>query len=364
MNKVLFTLFIIQSALFYSCGKKENSASPEYREIIHAVYASGKVLPQNHYQVFSKFPGYVIQVHVESGQVINAGAPLISIKNEMNEYSIANARNQYKLAEENADEKGSMMIALKQEVESARSKFLLDSINYIRNKSLIEKQAVSKSTFDQSETQYAISKHNYRRAAENFSVAKNRLQVEKLNAYNQLQSLISAKGDYDIHSLINGKIYDVNADPGGLVSSIKPLFDIGDASEYEAELEIDETDISFIKEGQKVVYSIDAYRDRNFSGVITRIYPKVNALTKTCRVTATFENPDSLSLFSGLSLEANIVIEEGKKALVIPREFVRSGNQVMVKGEDKPRTIVKGIEDLEYVEVISGIDEHVTLVRF
>ena len=39
------------------------------------------------------------------------------------------------------------------------------------------------------------------------------------------------------------------------------------------------------------------------------------------------------------------------------KEFVRNGNQVRLKGEDQTRTIRKGIEDLQFIEVLEGLSE-------
>ena len=86
-------------------------------------------------------------------------------------------------------------------------------------------------------------------------------------------------------------------------------------------------------------------------------------LTKSSRVKATFNLSPGVQLYTGMSAEANILISEKKNALVIPKEFVRNGNQVRLKGEDQPRTIRKGIEDLQFIEVLEGLSEQDILVK-
>jgi hypothetical protein len=56
-----------------------------------------------------------------------------------------------------------------------------------------------------------------------------------------------------------------------------------------------------------------------------------------------------------MSIESNIIIAEKKNILVIPREFLKPGNTVKVKGKDEAVKVTTGAEDLEYVEILSGI---------
>ena len=59
-----------------------------------------------------------------------------------------------------------------------------------------------------------------------------------------------------------------------------------------------------------------------------------------------------------MSVEANIIIEKRSNILVIPREYVFDFNKVKVKGKEESMVIKKGIEDLEYVEVLEGLSEN------
>jgi hypothetical protein len=80
-------------------------------------------------------------------------------------------------------------------------------------------------------------------------------------------------------------------------------------------------------------------------------------------VLAEISLPAAVVIFSGMSVEANIIITEKKSALVIPREFLIDNNKVKLKGNDTLTAVVKGAEDLEFVEIISGIDDKAELIR-
>jgi HlyD family secretion protein len=359
-NKIILPALFVFA--FTACSEKGDTVHPARKDITHAVYASGKLFPHNHYTVLSKFPGYVEQIFVKAGDTVIAGQPLIAIRNEANDFSIASARNLAALAKDNADENGSVLAVMKQEVAAAKSKYELDSLNFVRMVELWKNSATSKLNYDQCKTQFDASRALYVKAQENLYNSRERLKVESLNAENQLSALLSNKSDYRILSAISGKVYDVLPEIGDLVAPPMPLLEVGNAEGFETELAVDETDVSFLQEGLEVVYSIDAFHDKFFKGKIVAIYPRVNPASKTARVKATFVYENDVQLFSGMSVEANIVISEKKNAIVIPREFLKNG-KVKVKGDDNLREVKTGVSDLQFVEIISGISENNELLK-
>ena len=64
----------------------------------------------------------------------------------------------------------------------------------------------------------------------------------------------------------------------------------------------------------------------------------------------------------GTQLQANVRIGTEKKALLIPRKFVDFNDHVQVKGEQNKRKIKTKIVSNEWVQVLEGIDENVTLI--
>ena len=62
--------------------------------------------------------------------------------------------------------------------------------------------------------------------------------------------------------------------------------------------------------------------------------------------------------FSGLALEANIVIRQKEKALVIPKAALLPGDSLTIKTAEGIRKIkvVRGIETMDEVEIAEGLD--------
>ena len=349
----LFLFLIIVS----SCNRNKNVTTPVRKDLTQAVYASGKLYPMNDYKVYTKLPGYIEKIHVHVGDSVKLGQVLMTIKSEVSELNVNSAKNILDLARKNADDNSALMMALRQDVAGARSKYELDSSNFSRFTNLFKDNATSKLQLDQAKTQFEISKETYLKAFNTFLNTKDRLRTELQNAQIQYDAQVSNKNDYSVVSVMNGKVYDIIPKEGELVSNMVMLMEIGDGAMYEVELSVDETDISFLQKGQEIKFTVDAYKDKVFAGKVLEAYPRINQSNKTSKVVASIILDKSVVVYSGMSVEANIIIEEKKNTLVIPREYLVNGNQVKLSANDELRTIQKGAEDLEFVEILSGIDE-------
>jgi multidrug efflux pump subunit AcrA (membrane-fusion protein) len=345
------------SIALLSCKGGQETIHPEKRDLTQAVYASGKIFPKNDYKVSSRLPGYVQEILVRVGDTVSAGQPLLRIRSEISDINVEAAKNQYNLAASNASESGPVLNALKQEVSAAESKYLLDSTNYKRFENLLASKSASQLQFDQSKVQFESSRAAWTRVKYTYSSTRDRLRTEAQNAKLQLDAQTSNQGDYTIISAVSGKVYDIMPKIGDLVSPQIPLVEIGSATEFEVELSIDETDISLVVVGQEVLYEIDAYKDLPLTGKVLEIYPRISPGNKTAKIIASVSLSDSIVVYAGMSIESNIIVAEKKNILVIPREYLKAGNTVNVKGKDTPVNVTTGASDLEHIEITSGIAE-------
>lgn len=93
---------------------------------------------------------------------------------------------------------------------------------------------------------------------------------------------------------------------------------------------------------------------RCFEQQSLKFIPKKNERSQTFKIEAKFKDVPK-QLYPGLSGEANILIHEKEKALVIPRICLLDGNKVeTLNGTIEVTT---GLENLEYIEILSGLSE-------
>lgn len=356
-------VYVFMALTLFACKPKNNTTLPVRKNLTQAVYASGKIYPVNDYKVFTKFPGYVQKIHVKVGDQVKAGDPLITIKSEVNELATEAARNAADLALRNASPNSAYMNALKSDVAVARTKYELDSMNFVRYNNLNKENAISKVQFDQAKVQYEVSRQNYQKALNAYLNLKDKANTEAQNATLQYEAQNANKNEFVIVAEQSGRVYDIDTKVGELVNIQKPVMEIGDARLYQVELSIDETDISLIKAGQEVVYSVDAFKDKNFKGKIIEAYPRISASNKTSKVIANIEGLTENEIYSGMSAEANIIIAKKTNVLVIPREYLVDGNKVKLKEKGDTIKIKIGAEDLENVEVTDGLTETQEIIK-
>lgn len=362
MLRYSLTILIIAS-VFVSCKHTGGTITATRKDLTQAVYASGKIYPINDYKVVSKLPGYIEKIHVAVGDSIKIGQALVTIKSEVSTLNVDVAKNQLQLAEQNAGDNSPLLMALKQDVSAAKAKYELDSTNYARYTNLLKDNAASKAQFDQFKTQSEVSKQLFLKAANNYMTTRERVRTEYENAKLQYESQVSNKSDYVIASVVNGKIYDIVPKEGELVSSLNIIMEVGEINKYEVDLSVDETDVSLLKKGQDVVYVIDAYKDLILKGKVIETYPRINQVNKTSKIIASIELPATVNVYSGMSVEGNIIIAEKKNTLVIPREYLIDNKKVKLKSSDELKEVKKGAEDLQYVEIIEGLDETTEIVK-
>jgi multidrug efflux pump subunit AcrA (membrane-fusion protein) len=128
---------------------------------------------------------------------------------------------------------------------------------------------------------------------------------------------------------------------------------VGDASVFLLELQVDEYDISKIREGQSVLVSMDSYKGQVFKATVSKIYPTMNERSKSFSVEAVFLTQPPV-LYPNLTAEANIVIQEKKRALTIPVNYLVNDSTVLIS-KNKTRVVKTGLKDYQKVEILNGL---------
>lgn len=347
---------------FIACIDKSTITHPIRKDLVQAVYASGKIFPLNHVRIAAKTTGYVKRILVKSGDVVKAGSPLVLLSNPNSDVNIDIARSNLALSELNNQPDRNQLNAAMQEIRSAYSRYQLDSLNYQRYKNLWEKQITSRVNLDAAKTQSEVSYQSYEKAIDNYNALRTRSNTEVALARKQLQLQSNNKSDFVITAPMTGRVYDVPVKEGQLLTIGSQAVDFGDSTLFEAELDVDESDIGLVKTGQRVILNAEAYDHQPITSTVREIEPSVIQGNKTTRV-KTSVPPTGLTLFSGMTVEANIIIREKKNVLVIPAEFLNADNTVTLRSGKKRVPVKTGIRDVQYVEIESGIDETAEIVR-
>ncbi len=342
----LILLFIL------SCSKKQDKILPIERNLTESVYGSVTIQPESLYQAYAIVSGILDQNLVKEGDMVLKNQALIQIINNSPKLNTENAKFALELAKENYNGGAAILNSIEDEITAATLTFKNDSINYFRQKNLWEQNIGSKVLYDTKKLNYELASNNLKLLKSKYDRTKNELSTAVKQAENNyLNSLITTK-DFTVNSNMNGKVYALYKEPGELVTSMEPLASIGSANNFIIEMLIDEVDIVKISDNQEVLLVLDAYNERVFKAKVSKIYPKKDERNQTFLVEAVFVDPPKV-LYPGLSGEANIIIRKKDSALTIPKAYVIDGDKV--KTDNGLSTITTGLQNLEYVEVLSGI---------
>jgi Cu(I)/Ag(I) efflux system membrane fusion protein len=127
-----------------------------------------------------------------------------------------------------------------------------------------------------------------------------------------------------------------------------------------------ENEMRFLKEGQKIIATTEAYPEEEFVGKIIYVSPQVDVSSRTVRVRVGFLNEDE-KLKLDMFMNASIHIELDETIAVPQSAVISTGNRniVFVKKSEKvfePRNVTLGVSAENYVQILSGIEEGETVV--
>jgi multidrug efflux pump subunit AcrA (membrane-fusion protein) len=341
-----------------SCSKSEDKMLPELRNLTESVYSSVTIQPDSLYQAYAIVAGILDKNLVEENSVVLKDQALVQIINNAPELNTQNAKLSLELAKENYNGNAAILAGIKDQINAAILKYKNDSINFYRQKNLWEQKIGSKIDYDTKKLNYELSSNNLNTLQNNYNRTKNELLTSVKQAQNNYKTALISTKDFTVKSMINGKVYALYKEPGEIVTTMEPLASIGSATNFVIEMLVDEVDIVRISKNQKVIIHLDAYNGKVFTGKVSKIYPKKDERNQTFKVEAVFNMPPNI-LYPGLSGEANIIIATKDSVLTIPKAYVIDDNTV--KTDKGLVTIETGLQNLEFIEVLSGItkDTHI-----
>jgi len=199
----------------------------------------------------------------------------------------------------------------------------------------------SKASVDQAEAQVKYQKSTFERYKALIAkklIAQSDFDLAEYNYNNAMASLKNAKSVYDknrinlsyarIYSPIDGIILNRAVDEGQTVAAnfnTPTLFTIAnDLTQMQVEAKIDEADIGKIAMNQRVKFTVDAYPDLKFDGLVSEIrkQPVITSNVVTYTVIIKAPNPDT-KLMPGMTASTTIFVNEKVDIPVVPGKSLR-----------------------------------------
>lgn len=363
--------------------------------IIESVTASGKIYPETEVKISPEVSGEITFLEVQEGDSVYKGQILVKINPAI--YSSAVTQAAASVAESRARVKNSEQLTQQAKAQYEQSKSL-----YERNKKLYKGKVISTLEFEQAEASYLGSKASYEAAMASASGGTYGVQGANASlsqAYENLRRTTIVAPVSGILSQLKVKLGERVVGTAQMAGT--EMLTIANMSRIEVRVDVSETDIAKVKIGDTTVIAADAYRNRKFTGVVSKI-----AVSSTAAAAATTLSTDQVTNYTvhililqnsyqdmsnelqkgnfvfkpGMSSSVEIQTRKDANTLAVPvnavttREWSDSAKKVMDKsGADEIRQVVfvynkkdnkvsvrdvkTGIQDNEYIQITDGLKE-------
>jgi HlyD family secretion protein len=416
----LVVIVALLSFIFFIGKKKGWIGEPEglkvaveaarKRTIIETVSASGKVQPETEIKISADVSGEVVELLVKEGEKVKKGQLLLKIKPDL--YISAAERLEAALNTSKATSSNS-----KSRLLQAQSQFVNSEASFKRNEKLFEQKVISQQEFDAAKAQYEVAKAEITAAQQ--SVEGSEYNIKGAQA--ALKEAKDNLARTSIYSPVSGTVSKLNIESGERVVGTSQMagteiMRIANLNEMEVKVDVNESDIVRVSLNDTAEVEVDAYLGRKFKGIVTSIANSANSsVTMAVDQVTNFEvkvrilqesyldllkpeQPNLSPFRPGMSATVDIKTERAENVLTVPiqavttrvdstlnnpeektiRENQETGQEVdaggakkvkekkqdiqevvfvIETGKAKKLPVKTGIQDNEYIQILSGLKE-------
>lgn len=283
-------------AAYFSKNKKPAEAAPRFRveavdngNITQTVTATGTINPVALTNIGSQVSGTVSELNTDFNDRVKKGQVLLKL-----DPTIFNAQIR----------QGQAQLA------SARANLRLAQATHERNQTLVTQSFISPLALDQSRREVEVAQANIQLA-----------QAQLARAQADLDNSV-------IRSPIDGVIIKRTVDLGQTVAAsftTPTLFQIArDLTKMQIDTSVSEADVGALKEGQRALFVVDAYPDKEFDALTRQFRLAANVVQNvvTYNVVLDVDNTDEL-LKPGMTAQVRLLVGQRENVLRIPTAALR-----------------------------------------
>ncbi len=206
-------------------------------------------------------------------------------------------------------------------------------------KSLFQEGAISRQALDGTQTQYDVAKANFD----------------------------AARSAVELTTPIAGVVTSLNANIGDLTTPGTILSTIAKINRLKVLFNINEVDMTNLAIGQKLHVYSESRPDVVAEGEIIQLSKSADPKSRTFEIKAIFPNTRDRWFKSGMFCKVDVLISPRKETLVVPNTAIQSDgtvNRVFVtrNGRSYQSTVLTGVSDGKFTEILKGLGERDTVV--
>lgn len=302
----------------------------EVRDLASIVPATGEVLPLLNSIVKSEISGRITSLRIEEGDFVEKGQVLLEL------------------------DRTSLLTRVREAERSLQADQLRlekSERNYERLKELYAKKFVGEKEYLDAETDFNLAKLDLEIAQARLEDAEEDLSKTTITAPHE--------GIVTLMDVVEGQVISGATS----VSNGTDLLTIAQLNELYMEANINEVDVEKLRVGQSALLRFDAIQDFEVEGVINVIAPSArrDENVRVFPIEVIFEVEDS-RVRPGISATVEIPIESAKDVVsVLISGVFNEGDSTIsfIQTDDgwERREVDAGINDLQHIEIKSGIEE-------
>jgi len=153
---------------------------------------------------------------------------------------------------------------------------------------------------------------------------------------------------------LDGMVLRRDGEVGEIAGPTDVLFWVGPPAPMQVTAEINEEEINRIAVGQRAFLRSEAFPGQALRATVSQITPKGDPARKTFRVYLSL--PQDTPLRIGMSVEANVIVREKARAIVIPTEAIADDAVQVVNNSRIQRLPIRlGVRGSRNVEIIGDV---------
>jgi len=258
-----------------------------------ALVLDGTLLADEESSVTSVVSGRVVEVFVERGSKVEAGAPLIRLRDVDYKLQAQSARAQLEQAKAQLGMReggGTPKPERTPAVATAKAELQLAESELQRAEPLARSGVLSPRELDQLRTQAAAARERHQSAINGAKAQIAAVSVAKTT----LEQAATSADEAVVRAPFGGEIADRLVSLGEFVSPQIPLVRLVRVHPLRIELSVPQQHLQDVQPGQRVVLVVDAIADRKFDATVRYVSAAIERNTRSLTVEAVVPNEDGL----------------------------------------------------------------------
>jgi HlyD family secretion protein len=230
------------------------------------VSASGKVEPARQVNISAETMGRVVSLSVVEGQDVKVGQPLLEIDPRNLETAVQNREASLATARATLDQ-------TRTQVENARVNLQQAKDTLRRSEGMWEAGLIAREQLERDQNAVKMRETDLLVSEQSVKTQEQRIRQEQANLQSARNDLTKVQMVSPINGIVTRRNIELGetAVVGTMNNAGTVLLTIADMGVIETEIEVDETDVPFIRVGQPARITIDALPNQTFPGRVTEV---------------------------------------------------------------------------------------------